>query len=124
MSYKILLAAFVMFLMVPAFTNAAIPYQENDSEQMVGTRGKEKKDEKPKLTLKERNPNRNANLAFAFGLGSILFPPLAIPALSLGIISLSLNEPNEGFALTGVIIGGLYVLLLIIAIILLFVGVL
>ena len=114
MSYKLLFAVFMILLMTPMASDAALPISENKRvTKKLAHKTKERKIARLLKRIPEsKNPNRNANLAFAFGLGSLFFAPLAIPALILGIISLTKKEPNKGFAIVGVVAGGLIILAL------------
>lgn len=120
MSYKLLLPIFMMLLIFPSASRAGIPVRAPQKNVREWRKFKTDPDEKPDKKPKERDVNRNANLAFGLGLGSLLFPILAIPALVFGITALTKKEPNQAFAITGVVIGGLYVLLAIVLIVLLF----
>lgn len=56
-------------------------------------------------------------LSFVFGLLGLLFAPLGIPALILGIQGSDARNKNAGFAIAGIVLGALECLVLLLVIV-------
>jgi|GEM_PF-3166488 len=111
MPYKFLLFVFFSFYFSTASLTAAIPFQPKTAIHQVIVEKKEKKAKKVRPKERTRNANRNGLLSLIFGISSvIIFPPLAIPAIVLGIIALSKKEPSKVMPIIGIVLGGLVLL--------------
>jgi hypothetical protein len=114
MSYKFLLLVFFSFYFSLSPAVAAIPVQPAAPAHETLVEKKKKKAKKVRPKERTRNGNRNGLLSLIFGIcGLIIFPPLAIPAIVLGIIALSKKEPNKVMPILGIVFGGLVVLAVI-----------
>lgn len=120
MPYKsvILIVFSVLFFTAPSY--AAIPLDQSpeQKEDKLGQKLMKKIEKKWVKKLapdeKPRNENINGLLSLIFGAASlVLFPPLAIPAVILGIISLNKKEPAQWMAIVGLITGSLLLLIAI-----------
>jgi hypothetical protein len=110
---------------VPAYSYGAIPLDHSAQTEEIAQNDVVKKKHKSnwvkEFFSRPKNPSINGLLSMIFGIGSIvLFPPLAIPGLILGIIALNKREPKEWMGIVGVSTSGLVLLLAILAIILFF----
>lgn len=108
MSYKSIVILFfsIFFMIMPTY--AAIPILPEKPNHVQKVR---KHFSIFKKWPKKDNPNKNGLLSLIFGVSSILlFPPLAIPAIILGAISLSKKEPETIMPIIGLITGGLVIL--------------
>lgn len=120
MSYKTPILLLFSFLFFSAASFAAIPLEqvpvqkEDTASQKIIKKIEQKIAKKFAKDRDSKNPNINGLLSFIFGIGTfVIFPPLAVPAVILGIISLSKGEPNQWMPIVGLITGGLMLLLLI-----------
>ncbi len=119
MSHKALLLIIFSFFIHSTSGLAAIPIQAPQAGEQLTVHhslikkksilNKKKLDGEAKP--KKRHESINGLLSIIFGGASLIFfPPLAIPAVILGIISLTKKEPNSWMAITGVTIGSLWIL--------------
>ncbi len=104
MPYKLFLLGFFLIAFIAPPSYAAIPIAQDEVVTVV----QKKNPERPRKRSKKRVPNINGLLSFIFGItGIALFPLFAIPAIILGIISLTNKEPRQWMAITGIVIGGI-----------------